>query len=154
MILVISLIILGLSNILGWISIFCKSFESLSVLYSVMTAATITISLALYNHIDTIIKDMPEELKFKNEFLYMKTIDSLTLLKKESLSNTFLAIVNIFLYFAVQKLGIFSCSSGYLFSHANVLVSIFTLLSFIYIIFDLITAFQVSGDYRSIIKKE
>lgn len=149
----ISLIILGLSSILGWISIFCKSFEGLSVLYGAMTASTVAISLALYNHIDTIIKDIPEKLKDKDEFFYVKSIDSLTLLKKEALSNTFFAVVNICLYFSVRSLEFFSCNTESLFRYMNLLVSIFTLLAFIYMIFDLIKAFQVSVEYRSIIKK-
>lgn len=149
----ISLIIIGLSSVLGWSSIFCKSFEGFSVLYGAMTAATVAISLALYNHIDTIIKDIPEKLKDKNEFFYVKSIDSLTALKKEALSNTFLAVVNICLYFSVRSLDIFSCNTESLFSYINLLVSIFTLLAFVYMIFDLIKAFQVSVEYRSIIKK-
>lgn len=92
MILSVSLLILVFSSTLGWVSIFCKSFEGLSVLYGAMTAATVTISLALYNHVDTIIKDIPEKIKDNNEFLYVKSIDSLTLLKKETLSNAFLAV--------------------------------------------------------------
>ena len=149
----ISLILLVLASILGWVSIFCKSFEGLSVLYGAMTAATVTISLALYNHIDTIIKDIPEKLKDKNESFYVKSIDSLTLLKKEALSNTFLAVVNICLYFSVKSLDVFSCNTESLLSYTNLLVSIFTLLAFVYMIFDLIKAFQVSAEYRSIIKK-
>lgn len=153
MILSVSLLILGLSSTLGWVSIFCKSFEGLSILYGAMTAATVAISLALYNHIDTIIKDIPEKIKDKNEFLYVKSIDSLTLLKKETLSNAFLAVVNICLYFSVRSLEFFSCNTENLFIYINLLVSIFTLLAFIYMIFDLIKAFQVSVEYRSIIKK-
>ena len=149
----ISLIILGISSISGWILIFCKSFEGLSVLYGAMTAATVAISLALYNHIDTIIKDIPEKLKGKNEHFYLKSIDSLTLLKKEALSNTFLAVVNICLYFSVRSINVFSCNTESLLSYTNLLVSIFTLLAFVYMIFDLIKAFQVSVEYRSIIKK-
>ena len=72
-ILSVSLLILGLSSTLGWVSIFCKSFEGLSVLYGAMTPATVAISLALYNHIDTIIKDIPEKLKDKNESLYSQS---------------------------------------------------------------------------------
>ncbi|MGE6442106.1 hypothetical protein ACQKC9_11150 [Psychrobacter sp. NPDC078409] len=149
----ISLILLVLSSILGWVSISCKSFEGLSVLYGAMTAATVAISLALYNHIDTIIKDIPEKLKDKNESFYVKSIDSLTLLKKEALSNTFLAVVNICLYFSVRSLDVFSCNTESLLSYINLLVSIFTFLAFVYMIFDLIKAFQVSAEYRSIIKK-
>ncbi|MDE0491588.1 hypothetical protein NK638_08625 [Psychrobacter sp. A3] len=152
-ILILSLLILGVSNILGLFLVFCKGFGGLLVLYGAMTAATVTISLSLYNHIDNIIKDIPEKLKYKDKNLYYKAIDSLELLKTESLSNTGVAVFNVCLYLLVQNIKVFSCDNAGLFSYINLLVSIFTLMSFIYLLYDLLNAFKVSSKYRSIIKK-
>lgn len=103
LVILVSVIILAIANLLGVVSYFCAILGSSIALYTVIAVLTVTISIALYSHIDTIIKDIPEELKVQREELYDIAIDSLTLLKKESLSNIPLAIIILVIYFLVTN---------------------------------------------------
>lgn len=149
----ISVIILTIANLLGVVSHFCAILGSSIALYTVIAVLTVTISIALYSHIDTIIKDIPEELKEQKGELYDIAIDSLTVLKKESLSNIPLAIVILVIYFLVTSSGLFACSTDNLAANFNLLISLISSTFFVYIISDLIRAFLTASEYRSIIKK-
>lgn len=153
LVILVSVIILAIANLLGIVSYFCAILGSSIALYTVIAVLTVTISIALYSHIDTIIKDIPEELKEQREELYDIAIDSLTLLKKESLSNIPLAIVILVAYFLVTNSGIFVCSSNILAANFNLLITLISSIFFVYIISDLVRAFLTASEYRSIIKK-
>lgn len=153
LIILVSVIILAIANLLGVVSYFCVILGSSIALYTVIAVLTVTISIALYSHIDTIIKDIPEELKEQREEMYDKAIDSLTVLKKESLSNIPLAIVILVIYFLVTNAGIFSCSINDIAANFNLLITLISSTFFVYIISDLVRAFLTASEYRSIIKK-
>lgn len=153
LVILISVIILAIANVLGVVSYFCAVLGSSTSLYTVMTVSTVTISIGLYNHIDTIIKDIPEESKAKKEELYNKAIDSLTLLKKESLSNIPVALLTLVMYYFVTNSELLACSMNNMSANLNLLITIISSVIFIYIITDLVKAFLTASDYRSIIKK-
>jgi len=153
LIILVSVIILAVANLLGIVPSFCAILGSLIALYTLIAVLTVTISIALYNHIDTIIKDIPEELKEERKESYDIAIDSLAFLKKESIANIPLAIVILVVYFLVTNSEVFACSSNILAANFNLLVTLITSTFFIYIISDLIKAFLTASEYRSIIKK-
>ena len=153
LVILVSVIILAIANLLGVVSYFCAILGSLIALYTLIAVLTVTISIALYNHIDTLIKDIPEELKGERKELYDIAIDSLTLLKKESLSNIPLAIVILVVYFLVTNSGVFVCSINILAANFNLLITLIASTFFVYIINDLVKAFLTASEYRSIIKK-
>lgn len=153
LVILVSVIILAIANLLGIVSYFCAILGSSIALYTVIAVLTVTISIALYSHIDTIIKDIPEELKEQREELYDIAIDSLTLLKKESLSNIPLAIIILVIYFLVTNSGFFACSTSDIAANFNLLITLISSTFFVYIIIDLVRAFLTASEYRSIIKK-
>lgn len=151
LVILVSVIILAIANLLGIVSYFCAILGSSIALYTVIAVLTVTISIALYSHIDTIIKDIPEELKEQKEELYDIAIDSLTLLKKESLSNIPLAITILVIYFLVTNSGFFACSTSDIVANFNLLITLISSAFFVYIIIDLVRAFLTASEYRSIV---
>lgn len=153
LIILVSVVILAIANLLGIVTYFCTILGSSIALYTVIVALTVTISIALYSHIDTIIKDIPEELKEQREELYNRAIDSLTLLKKEALSNIPLAVFILVIYFLVTNSELFACSMSNITANFNLLITLVSSAFLIYIISDLVRAFLTASEYRSIMKK-
>lgn len=148
-----SVIILAITNLLGIVSYFCAVLGSSFALYSAITILTVTVSIGLYNHIDTIIKDIPESLRIEKDELYDKTIDSLTSLKKEILSNIPIVISVFVVYYFVTSADNLSCTTNNIAANINLLATITSSALFIYIVTDLLRAFLTANDFRSIIKK-
>ncbi|ALF59642.1 hypothetical protein AOC03_05915 [Psychrobacter urativorans] len=153
MVFIVSLILVAIINYIAMVQYLCMLLDNITPYQSAITILITTISLFIYNHIDTIIKDIPEVLRDTKKDLYNSAIDSLTALKNEIISNLILAVSILLVSYIVNNLKFFSCNINYTSANLNLLATIFFSLTLIYIIFDQISAFKFSSEYRSLIKK-
>ncbi|MEX6665109.1 hypothetical protein [Pseudomonas sp. W2-17] len=80
-------------------------FGSINSVIYVLGAMFGALSLAFFNYIEGIMKDVPKKLKMKNFELYSLVVNALTDLKREVISNVLLVVVLLVLAFFAGAFG-------------------------------------------------
>lgn len=80
-------------------------FGSINSVLFVLGAMFGALSLAFFNYVEGVMKDVPKKLKVQNFDLYLLVVSSLTDLKKEVIGNVFLVVVLLLVTFFAGAVG-------------------------------------------------
>jgi hypothetical protein len=80
-------------------------FDNINAILYVLGALFGALSLAFFNYVEGVMKDVPKKLKLKNAQAYIMVVTSLTELKSEVVANVCLVVVLLVLMFVVGAIG-------------------------------------------------
>ncbi|UFI44323.1 hypothetical protein [Pseudomonas savastanoi] len=97
----------GLSYVSLWGSEgqFSAVFSNANAVLFALAALFGAMSLAFFNYVEGVMKDVPKKLKIQNSQAYAKVVSALTELKQEIISNIFLVVILLLVAFVAGAVG-------------------------------------------------